>query len=104
LRAHRFHGYAFRRQVLIGRYIVDFACHEARLVIELDGGQHASVVQSDSQQDKWLQSAGYCVLRFWNSDALRNRNEVLAAIVKALRCQLPPSLTLPLKGGGDGLR
>jgi very-short-patch-repair endonuclease len=101
LRAHRFHGFAFRRQALIGRYIVDFVCHDARVIVELDGGQHASSADQDAKRDRWLAGAGYRVLRFWNSDVLRNRDEVLAIILRALRLSVPPSLTLPLKGGGD---
>lgn len=100
LRAHRFNGSSFRRQFPVGAYIVDFICLDARLIIEIDGGQHA-----DSQRDKireaWLQSQGFNVLRFWNNDVLSNTNGVLEVIAEALSALPPPSLTLPRKGGGN---
>jgi very-short-patch-repair endonuclease len=66
LRAHRFMGLKFKRQKPVGRYIADFVCWERRLIIELDGGQHAEQVTYDGQRDAWLRSQGYTVLRFWN--------------------------------------
>jgi very-short-patch-repair endonuclease len=84
LRAHRLDGLKFRRQTPIGRYIVDFVCHEHRLVIELDGGQHAES-QHDTTRDRWLESKGYRILRFWNSDVFQNRGGVLETIVSAAR-------------------
>src|SRR5580658_8296254 len=63
LRAHRFNGIGFRRQALIGRFIVDFVSHELRLVIELDGGQH-SESKRDIGRDRWLKSKGYRVICF----------------------------------------
>jgi len=110
LRAHRFGGAAFRRQTPIGPFIVDFVSHERRLVIEVDGGQH-SESKRDGSRDRWLKSKGYRVLRFWNSDVLRNREGVLQLIAEAISCGLPPSRQsrnrpaigdLPLKGGGEG--
>jgi very-short-patch-repair endonuclease len=97
LRAHRLDGLRFRRQTPIGQYIVDFVCHERRLVIELDGGQHAES-QRDIRRDRWLESKGYRVLRFWNSDVLQNREGVLETIVSAARAMLPTS---PLEGEVD---
>ena len=90
LRAHRLDGLRFRRQTPIGRYIVDFVCHERRLVIELDGGQHADS-QRDVARDRWLESKGYRVLRFWNSDMFQNREGVLETIVSTAREVLPTS-------------
>jgi very-short-patch-repair endonuclease len=109
LRAHRFSGIAFRRQVPLGPYIVDFVAHEFRLVIEIDGGQHAENA-SDARRDGWLNSKGYHVLRFWNSEVLRNRDGVLARIADAISRARPPSHEartafapddLPRKGGGE---
>jgi very-short-patch-repair endonuclease len=100
LRGHRFQRLSFRRQAPIGPFIVDFVCHRRRLTIEIDGGQHATKPAHDIQRDAWLASKGYRILRFWNSDVLRNREGVLETIVNAIR-GVPPSLTLPLKGGGD---
>jgi very-short-patch-repair endonuclease len=71
LRAHRFMGYKFKRQKPIGRYIVDFACLEHRLIIELDGGQHSEQAVYDQQRDTWLRSQGYTILRFWNNDVMQ---------------------------------
>jgi very-short-patch-repair endonuclease len=65
LRAHRFDGYKFKRQVPIGGYIADFACLSRKLVIEVDGGQHSDNAQ-DAVRDSDLRRAGFVVLRFWN--------------------------------------
>ena len=109
LRAHRFIGIGFRRQVPIGPHIVDFVSHECRLVIELDGSQHAES-KRDVGRDHWLNSKGYRVLRFWNSDILKNRDAVLEVIANAISRIGPPSRRsrtrsaigdLPLKGGGE---
>jgi very-short-patch-repair endonuclease len=83
LRAHRFGGYKFKRQVPIGPYVVDFACLGRRLVVELDGGQHADSAK-DLERDDYLQSKGFRVLRFWNDDALRNTDSVVGRVLGAL--------------------
>ena len=83
LRGHRFHGLKFKRQAPIGRYVVDFICFEHRLIVELDGGQHADNA-TDRQRDDWLRSEGYRVLRFWNHDVLRRTDSVLSDISDAL--------------------
>ena len=100
LRAHRLGGQSFRRQVPIGSYVVDFICFDARLIIEIDGGQHAGSVR-DQIRDAWLRSQGFVVLRFWNHDVLRNTNGVLEQINQTLSLPPPPSLTLLRKGGGN---
>lgn len=76
-------GCKFRRQHPIGPYIVDFACIERKLVVELDGGQHVDN-PDDSARTRWIQANGYRVLRFWNNDALRQQQVVLAVILEAL--------------------
>lgn len=76
-------GCKFRRQHPIGPYIVDFACIGRKLVIELDGGQHADSA-SDLARTCWIQANGYRVLRFWNNDALSQQQVVLAVIFEAL--------------------
>ena len=102
LRAHRFGGHTFRRQVPIGPYIADFVCLNARLIIEIDGGQHASVrAPADAKRDAWLRSQGFSILRFWNNDVLKNTQGVLERIAEVLGESSPPSLTLPRKGGGN---
>ena len=102
LRAHRFQCYSFRRQYPIGRYVADFVCLEARLIIEIDGGQHASTeAKRDERRDAWLRSQGFVISRYWNNDVLTNLTGVLEDIAEALRKLSPPSLTLPRKGGGN---
>ncbi|MCC8947904.1 DUF559 domain-containing protein [Bradyrhizobium sp. Arg62] len=83
LRARRLNGYKFVRQEPIGPYIVDFICRERRLVIEVDGGQHADS-QPDALRDKWLVDHNYRVLRFWNNEVSSNLVGVLETILTAL--------------------
>jgi len=77
-------GSHFRRQVLVGPFIVDFASRKARIVIELDGGQHNWQQASDSSRQRQIEAAGYRVLRFWNHDVLGNLDGVLTEIQSAL--------------------
>ena len=77
-------GYKFRRQQPIGPYITDFACLSERLLIELDGGQHAERTASDNRRDRFLQEKGYRVLRFWNHEVFENCFGVLESIYAAL--------------------
>ena len=79
----------FRRQQPIGRYIVDFACMDRHLVVELDGGQHGENPEPDLMRDAWLASQGFRVLRFWNHDVMRDMESVLATIYHALRTPPP---------------
>jgi very-short-patch-repair endonuclease len=72
LRNRQCGGYKFRRQVPIGSYVVDFLCIDARLVVELDGGQHAEAVAQDAERTKFLESLGYMVIRFWNDEVMGN--------------------------------
>jgi very-short-patch-repair endonuclease len=97
LRAHRLNGLSFRRQALIGRFIVDFVCHERGLIIEIDGGQHAENAR-DVERDRWLDAKGYRVLRFWNHDVLRNRNGVLE-VIAAAAAEATPLPNPPPQGG-----
>jgi very-short-patch-repair endonuclease len=84
LRAHRLKGYKFRRQAIIEPYIVDFACLEAKLIIEADGGQHVAQMAYDKQRTSYLESIGYRVLRFWNHEILHETRGVLEKIESAL--------------------
>jgi very-short-patch-repair endonuclease len=99
LRAHRMSGASFRRQTPIGPYVVDFVCHAAKLVIEIDGGQHfeSRQEQRDARRDAYLANKGFRVLRFDNHDVLANREGVLETIAAAIG--LAPSLALPRKRG-----
>jgi len=84
LRDRRLIGFKFKRQVVIGNYIVDFICVEKRLIIEADGGQHADQENYDNHRTEFLKSQGFHVLRFWNNDVLRNSEYVFNLIYEAL--------------------
>ena len=72
LRQRHVAGRKFRRQHPIGRYVLDFVCLETKLVIELDGGQHADREAEDQGRTAWLEARGYRVLRFWNTEVFEN--------------------------------
>ena len=82
LRGRHLADFKFRRQHPIGPYVVDFVCLEQKLVIELDGGQHASD-PNDLRRDAFLQRQGYRVLRFWNNEALNHTAAVCESILRA---------------------
>ena len=99
LRAKRFQGYKFRRQVPLDFYIADFVCFAARLIIELDGGQHAESTR-DEKRDAYLRSQGFRIVRIWNNDLFGNEEGVGEAILAALRS---PPLPNPSPARGEGL-
>ena len=76
--------YKWRRQMPLGPYFVDFACFARKLVIELDGGQHAQAVACDAARTRFIEAEGYRLLRFWNNDLLENCDGVLARIAESL--------------------
>ncbi len=84
LRAGRLAAYKFKRQQPIGGFIVDFVCFAQKLVIEVDGGQHAGMQARDGTRTEWLQAQGFQVLRFWNHDVLQRRELVLEEILRQL--------------------
>ncbi|MEW6029267.1 MAG: endonuclease domain-containing protein [Chloroflexota bacterium] len=84
LRAHRMGGVHFRNQHAIGSYVVDFCAPRKKLIIELDGSQHMEQEEYDSERTTFLQSKGYRVLRFWNSDVINNVDSILKVIYNAL--------------------
>ena len=106
LRSRQIDGAKFVRQEPIGPYVVDFVCRELRLVLEVDGGQHATDPR-DAARDEWLSDQGYRVLRFWNNDVLANTAGVLESIAAALsdaadartRGATPHPDPLPAKSG-----
>src|SRR6516164_7245643 len=102
LRAHRMHGASFRRQTPIGPYVVDFVCHAAGLVIEIDGGQHfeSKQEQRDARRDAYLAGKGFRVLRFNNYDVMINRQGVLETIAAAIERAPPPTPPPPRGRGG----
>ena len=97
LRSAQIDGHRSRRQVPFGRYIADFVCHDARLIIELDGGQHEEAPPQEAERSRFLQHQGYRILRFWNNEVLSNLDGVHATIAKDLR-QHHPHPTLPHRG------
>jgi very-short-patch-repair endonuclease len=101
LRDRRLTGAKFSRQVPIGPYIVDFCCRELRLVVELDGGQHAMQGAYDAERTAFLGRLGYSVLRFWENDVLRNTEGVLIRIVEGLASRPSPRPS-PQRGEGGG--
>jgi very-short-patch-repair endonuclease len=104
LRAKQMRRFKFRRQEPIGDYIVDFVCFEKRLVIEVDGSQHMVDVARDKAREKWLQSQGFVILRFWNNEVLMNLEGVLETI--RLTCLYHPTFVPPVEGGRkfEGMR
>ena len=92
LRDRRLDGWKFRRQAPVDRYVVDFICADARLIVELDGGQHADRAKQDAARSRIFEAMGYLVLRFWNNDVLANTDGVVETIVDTLNHHgvLPP--------------
>jgi len=99
LKAKQINYLKFRRQQPIGPYIVDFICFKVRLIIELDGSQHIDDREIDIERDNWLKSQGFTVLRFWNSEVMKNINGVLN-VVNDFCCNHPP---LTILTDTDGL-
>ena len=97
LRARQLDGLKFRRQEPIGKYIVDFVCFERRVIVEVDGGGHATEKGKDRQRDGWFRERGFKVLRFWNTDVIGNTDAVIAAIGESCVNHPPPAP--PIKGG-----
>jgi very-short-patch-repair endonuclease len=99
LRSRSLAGLKFVRQELIGPFVVDFVCREKRLVIEIDGGQHAENA-ADAARDQWLTSHRYRVLRFWNNEVLENIQGVWDTIFAAAAAAAPPHPN-PLPASGE---
>ena len=103
LRDRRLLGVRFARQVPIGPYIVDFCCREQRLIVELDGGQHATRADYDAGRTAFLEGLGYRVLRFWDNEALRNTDGVLQRIAQALSSAQTRPSPRPSPQRGEGM-
>ena len=84
LRRSRIDGFRFRQQAPIGIYIVDFVCFEAKLVVELDGGQHVEQATYDAKRTGWLETQGFRILRFWNNEVFENIEGVEEVVQVAL--------------------
>ncbi|HEY0917430.1 MAG TPA: endonuclease domain-containing protein [Solimonas sp.] len=102
LRANRFLGIRFKRQVPQGPYIADFNSLEHRLVIELDGGQHSENAAYDLQRDQWFVAEGFTVLRFWNHEVLQQTEAVLEKIRLTIEGVTETLSPTPLPQAGEG--
>ena len=102
LRGRQLQGCKFRRQHPFGDYILDFACLDRKIAIELDGSQHAKSTEYDAERTKVLEKAGFRVLRFWNNEVFENIEGVVEVIIAALidpkATPSPPNP--PLEGEG----
>ncbi len=101
LRARQMEGYKFRRQQPIDNYIVDFVCLENKLIVELDGGQHAAGQPEDKKRDHFMELNGFMVLRFWNNEVFENLEGVLGVIRKACLRDISPSPDPSRQGRGE---
>lgn len=99
LRKKQLNGIKFRRQQTIGSYIADFVSMEYKLIIELDGGQHAEQIAYDNARTEFLHNQGYHVVRFWNNEVLQNTEAVLEQILKYCGSDCPHPNPPPLETG-----
>jgi very-short-patch-repair endonuclease len=93
--------YKWRRQMPVGPYFADFACLAQKLVIELDGGQHANAADYDAARSRFIRAQGYRILRFWNDDVLSNTYGVLERIAESLSPREREGAAKPRKGEAD---
>jgi very-short-patch-repair endonuclease len=100
LRNRQLDGLKFRRQATIGPFIVDFLCVEARLIVELDGGQHSEA--RDAARTSWLGTQDYRIVRFWNHEVIENFDGVVEAIRLALIPEERPSPNPLPREAGEG--
>ena len=89
IRSRQLAGWKFRRQVPLGRYVVDFVCLERKLIVEIDGGHHQDQADDD-ERTEWLESRGFRVLRFWNNEVL-GQTETVAQVILEARGDSPSS-------------
>ena len=89
LRDRHLSGHKFRRQHPMGVFIADFVCIERRIVVEVDGGQHALQGEEDKRRSAYLKSKGYRVVRFWDNEVLKDTQAVLEAILKMIESDTP---------------
>ena len=101
LRGRRLHGFKFKRQWTLGPFVVDFCCSEAKLVVEIDGGQHSE--DRDRRRTEWLIEEGYRVRRFWNNDVWENMDGVLRVLTADLAgTDMSDPHPNPLPQAGEG--
>jgi very-short-patch-repair endonuclease len=94
-------GYRFRRQTPLGKYVADFVCMDAKLVVELDGGQHLERTRKDDLRSAYLARGKFQVIRFWDDDVLLRTDAVLKQILHALMQASPHPNPLPQTGEGE---
>jgi very-short-patch-repair endonuclease len=99
LRGRRLAGFKFKRQVGVGPFIADFYCWEAKLIVEVDGAQHAERTRYDIDRTAYLKREGYRVLRFWNNQVIEELESVLIAIRAVLEERVPSPSHPPAAGG-----
>jgi adenine-specific DNA-methyltransferase len=98
VRRRQIGGFKFRRQAPVGPYIVDFACFERRLILELDGGQHAEQVLEDQERTRWLEAAGFRVVRFWDHEVFQDWDAIEEHLYQFLSAAPPVP---PPQGGRE---
>jgi len=99
LRDRRLQGHKFRRQHPLGPYVLDFFCEASKLVVEIDGSQHANNEAKDATRTQWLEAHGCHVLRFWNNDVLTNIDGILTTILAAAEAPHPGASRRPSPPG-----
>ena len=99
LRSAQMDGHRFRRQVPFGQYIADFVCHNARLIIEIDGGQHERSSPDEAKRTRFLEDQGYRILGFWNNECCQTSKACVRSSPGS--CGITPTLTRPHDGGGS---
>ncbi len=102
VRGRRLSGFKLRRQHPIVPFVVDFVCLDRRLIIELDGGQHAEDVEEDQKGSVFLESQGYRILRFWNTEVFEKMEGVLQTVLTVLNEASPSPRPSPPKSGERG--
>ena len=100
LRGKQLGGHRFRRQVPVAGFIADYACLEAKVIVELDGGQHAQNAAYDERRDRLIEAQGFRVLRFWDTQVFRETQAVLQEIMRALEAISPHPNPPPQAGEG----
>jgi very-short-patch-repair endonuclease len=98
LRAKRFEGTKFRKQKIVGSYIIDFSSNEPKLAIEIDGNTHADRQEYDAIRTEYLEQQGYKVIRFSNRDVMENLEEILETLAAVIAEMRPPLPTLSPEG------
>jgi len=103
LRKRQLAHFKFRRQMPLGPFIIDFISLERRVILELDGGQHAELAEADQKRTEWLKEQGFRVLRFWNHEVWKDWDAIEQVLWEALEAGPPPQPS-PARGEGEEMR